>query len=527
MSESIGVRKEGRQGSRDERDDAGRGAVLHFLEDLLERLQDVAWELADLAEDAADVWSVVESRASTLGDGLVSLGREVSDWPTRISRLASTAWVLGQITTSYRFHEATAGFRTAEGAARALEELHARNGRRFYQAAIRQGGAFLKVGQLFSARMDLLPEPWIAELVQLQDAVPAAPFEAVRPIVEEDLGAPLEALFRSIEEEPVAAASIGQVHRVVTHDGVVAALKVQRPGIRSLIELDLSLFEVALESMQSMFPPADYETIVDEVRTMVLAELDYVNEAQIMTRVADFFEGHPDIVVPRPVPGRIGKRAFASTFVPGRKITDVLDECDRCAQAGDPSAAGRSSRILGLLLECYLRQVLEAGVFQADPHPGNLLVTEADELVLLDFGCTKPMPEATRELYLALMQSFLAGDRDRVAALFLELGFATRSGGPETLHAFADALLRGFEKASEGGDAFPWMSQEEVFEQAGRLLELSWEDPVIRLPAEFVMLGRVFGTLGGLFHHYRPKIDYPKHLFPVLGRAMLDRSQRS
>jgi ubiquinone biosynthesis protein len=257
----------------------------------------------------------------------------------------------------------------------------------------------------------------------------------------------------------------------------------------------------------------------------VLTELDYVNEAGMMSRVADFFADHPDIIVPRPVPGLIGNRAFASTFIEGRKITDVLDECERAAEAGDPSAKLRSAHVLGLLLECYVRQVLEAGVFQADPHPGNLLVTEADELVVLDFGCTKRMPEETRALYLALMQSFVAQDRERMAVLFGELGFATKSGSPETLHAFADALMRGFEKAASEGEAFAWMSQEDVFAQAAQLLEQSYEDPVIRLPAEFVMLARVFGTLGGLFHHYRPEIDFRKHLLPVLGNAMMKHSR--
>jgi ubiquinone biosynthesis protein len=504
----------------------GLGFALELLDGVLRGLADASWELRDLAEevaeDAASLWRDLEDGASSVGRDVQDLSRELSALPARASRLAGSAWLLTQISASYRVQEVLGAFRSQEGAAEALAALHARNARRFYEASVRQGGAFLKVGQLLSARMDLLPEPWVTELSKLQDAVPAVPFEAVRTTIEQDFGKPLSDLFLSFDEEPVAAASIGQVHRATTHDGSVVAVKVKRPGIEELVELDLSLLETAIQSLRSMFPPSDYETIVAEVRTMVRGELDYANEVRMMERVADFFEDHPGIVVPRPVPGLCGERVFASSFVEGRKITLALDEWQHRQAEGDAQAEARIGSLLGLLLESYLRQVLEAGVFQADPHPGNLLVTDAGQLVVLDFGCTRPMPERTRGLYLGLMQAFLAGDLDAMAGLFDELGFATRSGRPDTLHAFADALLQSFRKASEQGAAFVWMTPDEVFAQTAQLLERSEQDPVIRIPSEFVMLGRVFGTLGGLFHHYRPRIDYGRHLFPVLGAALLE-----
>ncbi len=501
-------------------------AVVDLLDSLLVGVErasngvaDLLDEAGDLVDGAQELWQTAEEGVSTLGEGFQELGRELAGWPARISRLSNSAWVLTQITSSYRFHEATVGFRSVEGASRALEELHARNARRFYDAALSVGGGFVKVGQMLSARMDLLPTPWVRELSQLQDAVPSAPFETVRPIIEADLDGSIDDLFVSFDEVPVAAASIGQVYRAVTHDGVVVAVKVQRPGIRDLIELDLSLFESALSGVRSMLPPMDFKTIVDEVRSMMIAELDYENEARMMSRLADFFEGHAEIVVPRPIPGLIGKRVFASEFIEGNKITDELDALCTARDAGDVAASSRIDRVLRLVFECYLRQVLQAGVFQADPHPGNLLVTSSAELVLLDFGCTKPMSESTRGLYLAVMQSFVTRDRERMAALLDELGFETASGRPETLHVFADALLAGFDQALSGGD-FEWIDEEQVFERAAELLEVAHEDPVVRIPAEFVMLGRVFGTLGGLFHHYRPSLDVGRDLLPILGVAL-------
>ena len=498
----------------------GGGGLLRVLDDALQGVERAAWELRGLADDAVDLWRAVEGDARLAVDEWQEIGRELASWPARVSRLAATAWVLTRVTSSYRAHATRSAFLSERRAALAFEALHTRNASCFYQASIRHGGAFLKLGQLLSARMDLMPEPWIAELSKLQDAVPPVPFPEIRAVIEEDLGKPLSELFLHFDEEPVAAASIGQVHRAVTHEGITVAVKVQRPGIEDLIELDMKLMEIAVEALRSMLPPSDYETIVAEVRESIRGELDYANEACMMDRVADFFEDHPGIVVPRSIPALCGRRVLASTFVEGRKITEVLDEWKQQGAAGDAGAGRRIAALLGLLLESYTRQVLQAGVFQADPHPGNLLVTPDEKLVVLDFGCTRPMGDETRGLYLGLLQAFLGGDRERMTALFDALGFATRSGRPETLHVFADTMLRAFQKAAAGGEAFAWMSAEEVFGQANELLRISQEDPVTRIPADFVMLGRVFGTLGGLFDHYRPEIDYAQHLFPVLAAAM-------
>jgi ubiquinone biosynthesis protein len=191
--------------------------------------------------------------------------------------------------------------------------------------------------------------------------------------------------------------------------------------------------------------------------------------------------------------------------------------------AGDEVAGARLDRVMSLLLEAYVRMVLEAGVFQADPHPGNLLVTPDDKLVVLDFGATQPLDDAIRDRYLNVVRAFIFGDRTRLAELLFELGFRTRSGKPETLLSFADVLLQQMKSAAESsqqGAAFSWPTKQEMFAQAAELLHQAEADPVVTLPAEFVMIARVFGTLGGLFMHYRPRVDYQKSLLPVIGSAL-------
>jgi ubiquinone biosynthesis protein len=171
-----------------------------------------------------------------------------------------------------------------------------------------------------------------------------------------------------------------------------------------------------------------------------------------------------------------------------------------------------------LLLEAYLRQVLEAGTFQADPHPGNLLVTPEGKIVVLDFGCAQTLTPEVRERYLALMGAFMTSDRARMAELFTELGFRTRSGRPDTLHLFADALLTDIGQAARG--SIRWPTREEFGARMASLLAACEDDPVTVLPGEFIMIARVFGTLGGLFARYRPDIDFVRHVLPVLGPAL-------
>jgi ubiquinone biosynthesis protein len=430
---------------------------------------------------------------------------QATAWSARGARLSATSWMLAKIVADYRSFAIYSAFMPEAKRQALLARIHRRSAKSFYNTSTAQLGAFLKVGQLLSARPDVLPDAWIEELAPLQDAAPAISFDEVRVVVEAEIGAALTERFAAFDEKPLAAASIGQVHRAVTRDGKIVAVKVQRPGIGEVIEHDLALLELFIESLDGIVPPSDYATIAAELRTAVRGELDYGAEADAMAATATFFAGTPGVRVPRVFAELSGPRVLVSEFVAGEKITVALERVDERMRAD----------ILGRLLAVYLRQILDAGRFQADPHPGNFLVTPDGQLVLLDFGCMRTLDAATRAGYRALVRAFIAGDDAALGQLFAQLGFATASGRPDTLLRFAEALLSSFRRGA-GEGRFTWPTRDELYAEASQLADAARLDPVVKIPSEFVLIGRVFGTLAGLFQHYRPAIDFTTHVFPHL-----------
>ncbi|MAR91383.1 MAG: ABC transporter [Pseudomonadales bacterium] len=490
----------------------GMKAWLQVLNATLSAVENTVWQGRELADRALAALQQVNAGATQARDEYERIAAAAAQWPARVRRMKETGWMLTKITTAYRLWGIRSAFLSRRRAPQALERLHRRNARLFRDVSLRQGGAFLKVGQLLSARADLLPKPWVEELRVLQDQATALPFEDIRQVLESELQAPLDQLFDEFEPQPIAAASIGQVHRARLADGRAVAVKVQRPGLEAIIDLDMALLKIFLESISSLLPPTDLNTITAEIERSVREELDYRIEARAMAQVADFLADVPDVVVPRPVASHCSGKVLVSNFVVGTPLMQALDQRrDEGDQAG-------LADLLGRLLDLYLRQVLQAGVFQADPHPGNLLVTPDNKLVLLDFGCTMTLSDSFRDGYFQVLGAALLGEREAMARLLTQMGFQTRSGRPDTLLLFADALLAQIQRAASemSQDQPHWPTQGEILTQAERLLSQAEADPVDKLPAEFIMLARVFSTLGGLFTHYQPKLDVHRYLLPHL-----------
>lgn len=487
---------------------------LGVLDGVLRVVEETVWRLrgqtAEACRTSREEWT-------DWVDGFRDAQSALESWQRQTARLVSIGWTLTKIATSYRLHLTRAAFVSRARAAGMLERLHAKNAQRFRDVCISHGGGFLKVGQLLSARPDLLPPAWIEALSILQDEVPAEDEDRIIALLETEIGVPLSEAFRDFERRPIASASIGQVHRAALKDETLVAVKVQRPWIDSVIELDMQILVSFLEAMKTSLPPADYETIVKEVRSTITEELDYHTERTHTSVVGDYLATLQGVRAPKPIGPHQSGRVLVTELVDGEKITSVLDRLAEARDGGDETAHAELSRLLNKLVEAYARQMLELGRFQADPHPGNILVEPDHTLVILDFGCTKVIEAEARRAYAHLLQAFFVQDEKRVSQLLHELGFRTRSGRPDTLLWFAELML---DKLRTHGSArareMQEMSNAEMIDEWIRLLKAAEEDPVVHIPDHFVMIGRVFATLGGLVMHYRPSMDIQRIMLPAL-----------
>ncbi|MFS8086830.1 MAG: ABC1 kinase family protein, partial [Acidobacteriota bacterium] len=273
-----------------------------------------------------------------------------------------------------------------------------------------------KLGQLLSTRADLLPEPYLEALARLQDHV--EPFSAaeVEQIVSTELGGRLSKLFAEFERDPMAAASLAQVHRARMRDGRAVVVKVQRPGIRETIVEDLeALEEVAsfIDAHTDVGKRYEFSNMLTELRTSLLRELDFKREANNLSRLGTALREFERIIIPEPIEDFTTSRVLTMEFIPGKKITTLsplrLLELD---------GTGLSEE----LFRAYLKQILVDGFFHADPHPGNVFITDDNRIALLDLGMVGHISGNFQENLLRLLLAISEGRGDEAAEVAMKMG---------------------------------------------------------------------------------------------------------
>ena len=283
----------------------------------------------------------------------------------------------------------------------------------FREALEQLGSTFLKLGQLLSSRPDLLPDVYIDELSKLVDEVPPFPFAEVERAVREDVGDAVVEL----DPAPLAAASIAQIHAALLADGREVVVKVRRPGIVEEVDIDLALVRSAVEFVEKRSETAQLlqvRALADELEVHLRAELDFVEEANNTELIAAQLEDYDDLVVPRVIQPHVTERLLVLERIHGRKL-----------EAGHGLPPERASQLAADFFRAYIRQVTQAGVYHADPHRGNVLLTDDGRLALLDFGLLGRLDDETRTA-LALLLLALAHNRSEdVAAVLLSLSLTT------------------------------------------------------------------------------------------------------
>ena len=313
---------------------------------------------------------------------------------------------------------------------------------------LRLGPTFIKVGQQFSTRVDVLSPQFIRELEKLQDRVPPFPTKLAKEILDEELGGPVESFFDNFEDTPLAAASLGQVHRAqMKATGEQVIIKVQRPGLKEIFDIDLKNLRVIAKWLQKVDPKndgakRDWVAIFDETARVLYDEVDYTNEAKNAEEFKKQFTGADWIKVPRIYWEFTKRRTLCMEYAPATKINDV--EAIK-AMGIDPDRMAR------LAVEAYLQQVLRFGFFHADPHPGNVAVDKGDpegkgRLVVYDYGMMGRIPSQTRDGLLDLFYATYEGQSDSAVKALMKMGVLVDTGADLTaVKRTADFFLTQFD----------------------------------------------------------------------------------
>jgi ubiquinone biosynthesis protein len=374
------------------------------------------------------------------------------------------------------------------------------------------GPTFIKFGQLLSTRADVLRPSYREALARLQDDVEPFPYSDVVRIVEEELGVRLSKAFTSFEETPTAAASLGQVHRATLRTGRDVAVKVQRPGIRDLVVRDLdALDEVVpfLERFSSVARSLDVPRVLAEFRRTMMRELDYAHEARNLITLARQLEDFDRIVVPLPIDDYTSTRVLTMDYVAGVKITKVSrvewTEIDGRTLADD-------------LLRAYLHQILIEGFFHADPHPGNVLLTDDHRLALIDLGMVGHLSRRVQEQLFRLMLAVVDARGEEAASAAIALG--------ERVEGFDEAQVRRLVMDQVGNYHDTGPEQLNV----GRiLLDLAEGTGQygLRLPSELPLLGKTLLNLNDIGTLLAPDFNLNRQLGENATRLMRRRMLRA
>ncbi len=354
--------------------------------------------------------------------------------------------------------------------------VHDRTARGLHDLGIHLAGFFVKLCQIVGARADVFAEPFVRRLGRFHDAVPPRPFAEVRRWIEHELGRPFDDVFARMDQTPLAAASLAQVHRATLRDGGDVAVKVQYPEVAHLARVDLGSLRFFARLAGSLVRVFDVRSIFDEIAAFVALELDFEREARSTERIRVALADDPTVRVPHLHAGYTTGKLLVLEYLDGIKVTDL----ERLRAAGHD--LGEVGRRIGRV---YARMIFEQGFFQGDPHPGNLLVLPGAVIGLLDFGLAKELPPGFGGAVAEMLTRGLAGDVPGAVAAARRAGFDVRDDQATALPGLVLALL---------GDRDEMLNADALIA----------ETPITKVPSHFGLIVRVMLLLNGLSHRLAP-----------------------
>ncbi|MBI3805083.1 MAG: AarF/ABC1/UbiB kinase family protein [Nitrospirae bacterium] len=403
-------------------------------------------------------------------------------------------WLASRIFFSYFFHRLAASFVPRTQALAWQEDLHRKNAVRIKEAALSLKGLLIKVGQFMSARVDLLPDAYTQTLSLLQDQVPPAPYRTIRERFVQEFGAPPESLFETFNPVPLASASLGQVHEAtLREDGRRVAVKVQYPEIEQIVETDLRALQWIVWALQKVMTNIRFDVLYTEFSKIVHKELDYFVEARQAELFHKNFSADPRIIVPPVVWKYTTGRILTLEFVEGIKISRI----EEIRRAGIDSKA-----VATLLVESYMKQILQHRFFHGDPHPGNLFVRPGPQLVFVDFGLMQQIDAGVHRGMEKMIIAIIDRDIPGIARALLDLGFIARTERMDDVENVVRFFMDRYR------DISPRAFKRITLTQVARDLETLFHVyPMLQVPNHFILVGRTAGMLNGLCSQLDPDLN--------------------
>ena len=378
-------------------------------------------------------------------------------------------------------------------------------GSRLVRVCEELGPTFVKLGQIASTRPDILPVQIQSALERLQDDVTPFPPEQARRIFNEDSGVSVDQAFREFTDEPFASGSIGQVHRAVTTDGQQVVVKVKRPGIDHVIQLDIYVLQWMADRAESLFPelkPYHPKMLIDEFAQTIRTELDFINEAAATSRFHEAFKDDPNIATPQVRWDLTGTSALTLEYMDGLHLRDIIgkddDRCDRAKLAHN-------------LSECFLEQFFELGLFHADPHPGNLLIRPPQGITLFDFGMVGQISDDTKGHLVIGIVAAIKRETEVIVDILADLGALGQ--GTDRM-----ALSRDLSKLLDKYYGLP-LKRMDLGTIFAELLETVRRNDVI-LPRDFVTTFKALATVSGVVLQLDPEMNLVTLIQPKLSKLM-------
>ena len=368
------------------------------------------------------------------------------------------------------------------------------------------GPAFVKAGQALSTRPDIIPVVLLEELSQLQDQLPGFSGDKAMELIEKDLDKNINDIFFKIDKEPISAASLGQVHKAILKDGEVVAVKVQRPGLREQITLDLYIVRnIAIWLKNNIgLIRSDLVALIDELGKRVFEEMDYINEAENAEKFRNMHQKNTKIAVPKIYNELTSRRVLTMEWIEGTKLTN-LDDVKKLGI--DPD------EMIDIGVQCSLEQLLEHGFFHADPHPGNLLALEDGRLCYLDFGMMSEVSRDSRSGLIQAVVHLVNKNFDKLSHDFVKLGFLSSEVNLEPIvPAFQDVFVNAIELG---------VSKMDFKSVTDDMSGVMYKFP-FKLPPYYALIIRSLITLEGIALSVDPNFKILGAAYPYFARRLME-----